>query len=135
MITIKFGGSVIDDLHPSAIKDIQKLATTEKIVIVHGGGKEVTSVATKLGKEQKFIVSPSGIRSRFTDKDTIEIYTMVMSGRVNKQIVKWLVKSGLKAVGISGIDSGLIRATRKSKLTIINDKGRKMVIEGGTRVK
>ena len=131
MITIKFGGSVINDLHPSAIKDIQKLATTEKIVIVHGGGKEVTSVATQLGKEQKFIVSPSGIRSRFTDKDTIEIYTMVMSGRVNKQIVKWLVKSGLKAVGISGIDSGLIRATRKSKLTVINDKGRKMVIDGG----
>ena len=81
MIIIKFGGSVIDDLHPSAIKDIQKLATTEKIVIVHGGGKEVTSVATKLGKEQKFIVSPSGIRSRFTDKETLEIYTMVMSGK------------------------------------------------------
>ena len=131
MITIKFGGSVINDLHPSALSDIKNLATTEKLVIVHGGGNEVTSIATKLGKEQKFIVSPSGIRSRLTDKETVEIYTMVMSGKVNKQIVQWLVKEGLRAVGISGIDSGIIRATRKSKLTIINDKGRKMVIDGG----
>src|SRR5262245_37364010 len=131
MITIKFGGSVINDLHPSALNDIKNLAINEKLVIVHGGGNEVTSVATKLGKEQTFIVSPGGIRSRLTDKETVEIYTMVMSGKVNKQIVQWLVQGGLKAVGISGIDSGLIRATRKSKLTVINDKGRKMIIDGG----
>jgi len=88
-------------------------------------------MATKLGKEQKFIVSPSGIRSRFTDKETAEIYTMVMSGKINKIIVKMMVEAGIKAVGISGIDAGILRAIRKAKLTVLNEKGRKMIIEGG----
>jgi acetylglutamate/LysW-gamma-L-alpha-aminoadipate kinase len=101
------------------------------MVLVHGGGNEVTNIATKLGKEQKFIVSPSGIRSRFTDKETAEIYTMVMSGKINKIIVKMMVEAGIKAVGISGIDAGILRAIRKAKLTVLNEKGRKMIIEGG----
>jgi len=51
MITIKIGGSVVDDLHPSTISDIKKVAETEGIIIVHGGGKEVTKVCEQLGKE------------------------------------------------------------------------------------
>ena len=95
------------------------------------GGNEVTNIATKLGKEQKFIVSPSGIRSRYTDKETAEIYTMVMSGKINKIIVRMLVQAGIRAVGISGIDDNILRAIRKTKLTVLNEKGRKMIIEGG----
>ena len=131
MIVIKFGGSVLYELHPSIIEDISQISLNEKIVLVHGGGNEVTNMATKLGKVQKFIVSPSGIRSRYTDKETVEIYTMVMSGKINKLIVKMMVEAGIKAVGISGIDSGILRAIRKSKLTVLNEKGRKMIIEGG----
>jgi acetylglutamate/LysW-gamma-L-alpha-aminoadipate kinase len=131
MIVIKFGGSVLYELHPSIIEDIRKISLDEKMVLVHGGGNEVTSMATKLGKEQKFIVSPSGIRSRFTDKETVEIYTMVMSGKINKIIVKMMVEAGILAVGISGIDAGILRAIRKTKLTVLNEKGRKMIIEGG----
>jgi len=131
MIVIKFGGSVLYELHPSIIDDIRQISQKEKLVLVHGGGNEVTNVATKLGKEQKFIVSPSGIRSRFTDKETAEIYTMVMSGKINKIIVKMMVEAGIKAVGISGIDAGILRAIRKAKLTVLNEKGRKMIIEGG----
>ncbi|MDW0155722.1 MAG: [LysW]-aminoadipate/[LysW]-glutamate kinase [Nitrososphaeraceae archaeon] len=131
MIVIKFGGSVLYELHPSIIEDIRKISLNEKMVVVHGGGNEVTNMATKLGKEQKFIVSPSGIRSRFTDKETVEIYTMVMSGKINKIIVKMMVEAGIMAVGISGIDAGILRAIRKTKLTVLNEKGRKMIIEGG----
>jgi acetylglutamate/LysW-gamma-L-alpha-aminoadipate kinase len=131
MIVIKFGGSVLYELHPSIIEDLRQISQKEKMVLVHGGGNEVTSMATKLGKEQKFIVSPSGIRSRFTDKETAEIYTMVMSGKINKIIVKMMVEAGIKAVGISGIDAGILRAIRKAKLTVLNEKGRKMIIEGG----
>lgn len=131
MIVIKFGGSVLNELHPSIIEDLRQISQNEKVVLVHGGGNEVTSMATKLGKEQKFIVSPSGIRSRFTDKETAEIYTMVMSGKINKIIVKMMVEAGIKAVGISGIDAGILRAIRKAKLTVLNEKGRKMIIEGG----
>ena len=131
MIVIKIGGSVVDGLHSSALADIRSIAEKYKLVFVHGGGKEVTSTATKLGKEQKFIMSPGGVRSRYTDKETSEIYTMVMSGKLNKAIVQMLLRNGINAVGIAGIDAGILKAERKKKLLIINEKGRKMVIEGG----
>lgn len=131
MIVIKFGGSVLYDLHPSIIEDIRQISLNQKMVLVHGGGKEVTNIATKLGKEQRFIVSPTGIRSRYTDKETAEIYTMVMSGKINKIIVRMLIEAGIRAVGISGIDGNILKAIRKTKLTVLNEKGRKMIIEGG----
>ncbi|TLY04609.1 MAG: [LysW]-aminoadipate/[LysW]-glutamate kinase [Thaumarchaeota archaeon] len=131
MIVIKIGGSVVDGLHPSALADIKAIAENDKLVLVHGGGKEVTATATKLGKEQKFIVSPGGVRSRYTDKETADIYTMVMSGKINKAITGMLLRQGIKAVGIAGIDGGVLKAERKKKLMIINEKGRKMIIDGG----
>lgn len=131
MITIKIGGSIVDGLHPSTISDIKKVSQQEKIILVHGGGKEVTKISEALGKEQKFIVSPGGIKSRYTDKETVEIFAMVMSGKINKLIVSMLQKNGINAVGLSGIDGQLIQAERKKKLVIINEKGRKMAIDGG----
>lgn len=131
MIVIKIGGSVVDGLHPTTLADIKAISQKEKLVFVHGGGKEVTSIATKLGKEQRFIVSPGGVRSRYTDKETAEIYTMVMSGKINKAIVGMLLKQGIRAVGIAGVDGAILKAERKKKLLIINENGRKMVIDGG----
>ena len=140
MITIKIGGSVVDDLHPSVVTDIKKLvdklqertkATGEGIVLVHGGGKEVTKVTKQLGKDPRFVVSPGGVKSRYTDLETAEIFTMVMSGRINKTIVKMLQKNGINAVGLSGIDGKIIQADRKKKLIIMNEKGRKQAIDGG----
>jgi len=131
MITIKIGGSVVDNLHPSTIPDIKKVAESEGIVIVHGGGKEVTKVCEQLGKEPKFVTSPSGIKSRYTDKETAEIFTMVMAGRINKTIVQMLQKNGINAIGLSGVDGKVIQAERKKKLLIVNEKGRKQAIDGG----
>lgn len=131
MITIKIGGSVVDGLHPSIISDLKKVSEKEKVILVHGGGKEVTKISEALGKEQKFIVSPGGIKSRYTDKETAEIFTMVMSGKINKMIVGMLQKNGINAVGLSGVDGKIIQAERKKKLIVINEKGRKMAIDGG----
>ena len=131
MITIKIGGSVVDNLHPSTIDDIKKIAEQEGVILVHGGGKEVTKVTEQLGKEPKFVVSPNGIKSRYTDKETSEIFTMVMSGRINKTIVQMLQKNGINAVGLSGMDGKTIEADRKKKLMIMNEKGRKQMIDGG----
>ena len=131
MITIKIGGSVVDNLHPSTISDIKKVAEEEGLILVHGGGKEVTKVTEQLGKEPKFVVSPSGIKSRYTDKETSEIFTMVMSGRINKTIVQMLQKNGINAIGLSGMDGKTIEANRKKKLMIMNEKGRKQMIDGG----
>jgi [amino group carrier protein]-L-2-aminoadipate 6-kinase len=131
MITIKIGGSVVDDLHPSTILDIKKISEKDGVILVHGGGKEVTKVCKQLGKEPKFVTSPSGIKSRYTDKETAEIFTMVMSGRINKTIVRMLQQNGINAVGLSGVDGRIIEAKRKKKLLIVNEKGRKQAIDGG----
>ncbi|MDX1441422.1 MAG: [LysW]-aminoadipate/[LysW]-glutamate kinase [Nitrosopumilaceae archaeon] len=131
MITIKIGGSVVDNLHPTTISDIKKVSETEGVILVHGGGKEVTKVCEQLGKEPKFVTSPSGIKSRYTDKETAEIFTMVMAGRINKTIVQMLQKNGINAIGLSGVDGKIIEAERKKKLLIVNEKGRKQAIDGG----
>ncbi len=131
MIVIKIGGSVVDGLHESTIPDLKGVITNDKAILVHGGGKEVTSIAEKLGKEQKFVVSPGGIRSRYTDKETAQIYTMVMSGKINKEIVIMLQKQGINAVGLAGIDGAIIKAERKKKLIVVDERGRKVAIDGG----
>ena len=131
MIVIKIGGSIVDGLHSSTISDLKKILEQEQVVFVHGGGKDVTIIGNKLGKEQRFIVSPGGVKSRYTDKETAEIYTMVMSGKINKTIIRLLLNNGINAVGISGIDGSTIQALRKKKLLVVNEKGRKMIIDGG----
>lgn len=131
MIVVKIGGSIVEGLNLSIMDDFYKLSKTEKIVVVHGGGKDVTKIATQMGKQQNFITSPEGKRSRYTDKETSIIYTMVMSGKINKDITAMLESKGISSVGITGIDGGMIKAERKKKLVILNDKGRKMIIDGG----
>jgi len=132
LLVIKMGGSILKEGASSAlISDLKELLKENKVVLVHGGGVEVTEIASKLGKEQKFIVSPEGFRSRYTDKETIEIYTMVMAGKLNKQIVLALQSQGIPSVGLSGLDGALLKAERKKKLIAVDEKGRKKVIDGG----
>jgi len=132
MMVVKIGGDVFKrGLSGSLANDIKRILRNEKLVIVHGGGDEVTEIAEKLGKKQIFITSPDGLRSRYTDEETVEIYTMVMAGRINKAIVKWLISQGILAVGLSGVDGALIVANRKKKLIIVDERGRKRIIDGG----
>ncbi|MEM2911204.1 MAG: [LysW]-aminoadipate/[LysW]-glutamate kinase [Candidatus Bathyarchaeia archaeon] len=132
LIVVKVGGRIAKDIASSElVQDLKNLLSENKVVIVHGGGDEVTEVASKLGKEQKFVVSPEGFRSRYTDKETAEIYTMVIAGKINKQIVSIFQSGGIPAIGLSGLDGSLIRANRKKKIIIVDEAGRKRVIDGG----
>jgi acetylglutamate/LysW-gamma-L-alpha-aminoadipate kinase len=132
LLVIKMGGSILKEGASSElVSDLKALAKTNRIVLVHGGGAEVTEIAAKLGKEQRFIVSPQGFRSRYTDKETMEIFTMVMAGKINKQIVLALQSQGISAVGLSGLDGSLLKAERKKRLIIVDERGRKKVIDGG----
>jgi acetylglutamate/LysW-gamma-L-alpha-aminoadipate kinase len=132
LIVVKMGGSILKEGASShLVSDLKELLKENKAVLVHGGGVEVTEIAAKLGKEQKFIVSPEGFRSRYTDKETIEIYTMVMAGKLNKQIVLALQRQGIPAVGLSGLDGAILKAERKKKLIAVDERGRKKVIDGG----
>ncbi|MCW4033937.1 MAG: [LysW]-aminoadipate/[LysW]-glutamate kinase [Candidatus Bathyarchaeota archaeon] len=132
LIVVKVGGSILKEVPPEIVSDIKKvLDEGNQLVLVHGGGKGVTAVASKLGKEQKFVYSPQGFRSRYTDKETMEIFTMVMAGKINKSLVSALQKQEIPIVGLSGLDGFLLRAERKKRLIIVNEQGRKQVIDGG----
>ncbi len=132
LLVVKMGGSILKEGASSElVSDLKALAKEHKLVLVHGGGAEVTEIAAKLGKEQKFIVSPEGFRSRYTDKETIEIFTMVMAGKINKQIVLALQSQGIAAIGVSGLDGLLLKAERKKRLITVDERGRKKVIDGG----
>ena len=132
LLVIKMGGSILKEgASQGLVSDLKEVAKTNKIILVHGGGVEVTEIASKLGKEQKFIISPEGFRSRYTDKETIEIYTMVMAGKINKQIVLALQTQGISAVGITGLDAATLQGDRKAKLIHVDERGRKKVIDGG----
>lgn len=128
-IVIKIGGSLFDeDLSPLA-RDVKEFCKDNQIVMVHGGAKVVTDIAEKLGKEQKFVTSPTGFRSRYTDAETAEIYTMVIGGTVNKKLVTTLLKEGVNSLGLSGIDGGLLVAERKPRIKV-KEGNKILLIEG-----
>jgi len=131
-VVVKIGGSLVKNGLPTPLlEDIRDVARSNQVALVHGGGELVTEVATRLGKEQSFITSPEGIRSRYTDKETIEIYAMVMCGMVAKRIVLALLSHGVDAVSLSGIDGRLLTGKRKKKLLVLDERGRKRAIDGG----
>lgn len=132
LIVVKAGGRVLGrGISPKLVLDLKKLFPKNQMVLVHGGGVKVTEIASRLGKKQEFVVSPGGFRSRYTDKETIDIYTMVMAGKINKQIVSALQSRGIRSVGLSGVDGFLVQAKRKKRLVTIDERGRRRVIDGG----
>jgi acetylglutamate/LysW-gamma-L-alpha-aminoadipate kinase len=132
LTVVKMGGTVLEEgLTEDFVEDIKRNLSKTRIILVHGGGKKVTEIASKMGKEQRFITSPEGFRSRHTDKETMEIFTMVMAGKINKQIVSSLLSHGVPAVGITGIDGASIKGSRKKQLVAVDETGRKRLVEGG----
>ena len=132
MIVVKIGGDLLRGGLPEGIvEELKTLSRDDKVVLVHGGGDIVTDIATRLGHPPRFVVSPKGFRSRYTDRKTAEIFTMVMAGKINKEIVSALQRAGVQAVGLSGLDGGLVRAKRKKQIIAVDERGRKMLMEGG----
>lgn len=110
IIVIKYGGSAMldEELKKKVIEDVVLLKLVGfKPIIVHGGGKEISRWVKKVGMESRFI---NGLR--VTDKDTMELVEMVL-GKVNKELVSLIQSLGVKAVGISGKDSGLLSVKKK----------------------
>ena len=132
VVVFKIGGRVMNTVfNGPALDDFSQATHGTQTVLVHGGGDTVTGIAEKLGVQQKFVTSPEGFRSRYTDEETIQVFTMVMAGKINKEIVRQLQSRKVPALGLSGPDGALIRAERKKKLIVMDERGRKRVIEGG----
>ena len=112
-VVIKYGGNAMinEELKQQVMEDIALLwLIGVKVVLVHGGGPEISDVMNKFGKEAVFV---DGLR--VTDKETVDIVQMVLAGKVNKSLVTLLQKQGGHAVGLSGMDGGLIEATMKDE--------------------
>lgn len=110
VIVVKYGGSaMVDDvLKEDVIQDVTLLKLVGfKPIIVHGGGKEISRWVQKVGMEPRFV---NGLR--VTDEDTMELAEMVL-GKVNKNLVQLVEKLGVRAIGISGKDGGLLKVTKK----------------------
>lgn len=132
MIVVKAGGRVIKNNFDGLIESIISYVTSKKdskLIFVHGGGDQVTELSKKLGIEPKFVTSPEGIRSRYTTKEELEVFIMVMS-LISRQIVS-KVSSYIPSIGITGADGRSVIAERKKKIIILDERGRKRIIEGG----
>ena len=126
-IVIKYGGNAMinDDLKEKVMQDVALMKYVGiKVVIVHGGGPEITQFLKKVGKESSFV---SGLR--VTDEETVEIAEMVLDGKINSEIVTLLNRRGLRAVGLSGKDAGLIQAEKK--LATVYEQGDKIKVDIG----
>ena len=114
IIVVKYGGSAMldEELQKNVIKDVTFLKLVGfKPIIVHGGGKEISKWVSKAGMEPKFI---DGLR--VTDAETMEIAEMVLN-KVNKNLVRMVEELGVRAIGVSGKDGGLLRVDKKLSMT------------------
>ena len=113
IVVVKYGGNAMtsDDLKQQVMEDIVLMSLIGvKIVLVHGGGPEITEMLGKTGKKSEFI---DGLR--VTDRETVDIVQMVLAGKINKSLVNLLEMKGGKAMGISGIDGHMIEAEVKDE--------------------
>ena len=127
-IVIKYGGNAMinEDLKQKVMEDVSLMKYVGmQPVIVHGGGPDITQFLKKVGKKSNFV---SGLR--VTDEETVEIAEMVLDGKVNSNIVNLLNKRGVRAVGLSGKDAGLIKATKKMA-TVYDEEGNKEKVDIG----
>ncbi len=112
IVVVKYGGNAMinEQLKEQVMEDIVLLHLVGvKVVLVHGGGPEISELMTRLGKETEFV---DGLR--VTDKEAVEIVQMVLAGKVNKSLVNLLEMKGGKAMGISGMDGRLIEAKMRN---------------------
>ncbi|MBE6718165.1 MAG: acetylglutamate kinase [Ruminococcaceae bacterium] len=113
IVVVKYGGNAMinEQLKKQVMEDIALLSLIGiKIVLVHGGGPEISEMMSKVGKKAEFV---NGLR--VTDKETMDIAQMVLAGKVNKNLVNLLGTKGGKAIGISGMDGHLIEAKMKNE--------------------
>ena len=117
-IVVKYGGAAMENLALCAqvAGEIAKLSKENRVIVVHGGGKEVTAFLNRLGVASKFI---DGLR--YTDEETLQVAEMFYSGTINKKITSLLQAKGASAVGISGRDGKMAKVNRMPKLGFVGE--------------
>ena len=127
MIVVKIGGAEGVNLDAICLDVAELVRQGQAVVMVHGGSSETNDISTRLGHPPRFVTSTSGFTSRYTDRETLEIFAMVTSGKINTLLVERMQKNGVNAFGFSGVDGRIIVAQRKEAIRII-ENGRKIML-------
>jgi acetylglutamate/LysW-gamma-L-alpha-aminoadipate kinase len=128
-VVVKIGGARAVD-PAGAVSDVAHLvANGEQVVVVHGGSTAVDETLERLGEEATYVETPSGVVGRFTDETTMEVFSMVMPGKLNTDLVATLREAGVDALGLSGVDGGLLTGARKSAVRVV-ENGKKKIKRG-----
>ncbi|MCL4561621.1 MAG: [LysW]-aminoadipate kinase [Chloroflexi bacterium] len=121
MLVVKIGGAQGVDLERVS-RDVANLVRGgEQVIVVHGGSAETNTLSEKLGHPARFVKSTSGYTSRYTDRETLEIFAMVTCGKINTLLVEQLQMLGVNAFGLSGLDGRVLIARRKDAVRIVEN--------------
>jgi acetylglutamate/LysW-gamma-L-alpha-aminoadipate kinase len=127
MIVIKIGGTTGLDLD-AVCKDVAaQVAAGQRLIVVHGGSGETNALSEQLGHPPRFVTSPSGFTSRYTDRATLEIFAMVTAGKINTLLVEQLQSLDVNALGLTGLDGRLMLAKRKDAIRIVENGKQRML--------
>ena len=123
---LKIGGSIRDP--EPLLRDVaETVAAGEQVVLVHGASRDLNELSTRLGHPPRMVESGRGDVTRFTDSTTMDHFLMAYAGLANKRIVERLRQLGVNAVGLSGLDGGIVQGRRRPDLRIVED-GRARVL-------
>ncbi len=127
MIVVKVGGSTGIPLE-AVCQDVRELVHQGKrLLLVHGASALTNTLSVALGKPPRFVTSISGVESRYTDRETLEIFCMAYVGKMNKLFVERLQQLGVNAVGLCGADGRIFEGTRKAVIKVIENGKRRVL--------
>jgi len=127
MLVVKVGGGHGIPLQ-AVCQDVCTLVKQGKrLLLVHGGSHETNVLSAALGKPPRFVTSISGVESRYTDRETLEIFSMAYVGKMNKLIVERLQQLGINAVGLCGVDGRSMEGERKEAIKVMENGKRKVL--------
>jgi len=127
IIVVKLGGTEGVDFSAICADAAELLAQGQKMVFVHGGSAEANALGEALGTPPKFITSPSGYTSRYTNRETLEVFLMAVNGKINSLLTEQLHGLGVNAFGLSGMDGRLMVAARKDAIQSVENGKRKII--------
>ena len=127
IVVVKLGGTEGVDFSAICADAAALIRQGRKLVLVHGGSAEANALGEALGAPPKFIVSPSGFSSRYTDRKTLEIFCMAVNGKINTLLTAQLQGLGVNALGLSGVDGRLMLASRKEAVQSVENGKRKII--------
>jgi [amino group carrier protein]-L-2-aminoadipate 6-kinase len=127
MIVVKIGGAEGVNLDAICRDAAEMISRNQPLILVHGGSAETNDISTQLGHPPRFVVGVTGFTSRYTDRQTLEIFAMVTAGKINTILVERLQRFGVNAFGLSGVDGRVMVAKRKEAIRVI-ENGKKIML-------